>query len=129
MKQLADRYRTAATVLAIIALRLMGRAAVTGRQQLAGWSPVITTVIATIAAYRAVHRYDALALEYARTVQQLELLKVNRAAAASHGNSHTADDDFVASAKSVISMQNESWMARNVAIVRDGGEDSGAPQS
>jgi len=107
MKRLADRYRTAVNVLAIIAMLLGLGAAFTGWQQFAGWAPVVTTVIAAVAAHGAVNRYDALALEYARTDQQLERLLLERPTGTG-ADRQAADDKFVAEAEAVIAVQNES---------------------
>jgi hypothetical protein len=119
MKRRADRYRKCVNMLAVLALLLGSAATFTGWQQFAAWAPVVTTVIAAVAAYSAVNRYDALALEYARTYEQLERLMLDHPSGMST-DQHQADDRFVAEAEAVISVQNESWMARNVAAVDDG---------
>jgi hypothetical protein len=126
MKRLADRYRAVVNVLAIVAMLLGLGAAFTGWQQFAGWAPVVTTVIAAVAAHAAVNRYDALALEYARTDQQLERLLLERPTGTG-ADRQAADDRFVAEAEAVISVQNESWMARSVAAVA-GAEANAEPE-
>jgi hypothetical protein len=105
---------------------------VTGWQGFAAWSPVITTIIAAGAAHAAVHRYDALALEYARTHEQLERLLLNRSdVTVDAQQAEKADDDFVAAAEMVISIQNEAWMSRNIAATgpeEPGGRKSAKPE-
>lgn len=116
MKRRADLLRLVEIVLAIAALVLSFGTAVTGWQALTAWSPVITTIVAAVAAHTAVHRYDALALEYARTYEQLERLLLNRSTASvGPQRAQVFDDEFVAAAERVISIQNEAWMSRNVA--------------
>jgi hypothetical protein len=132
MKRRADRYRFAERALAILALLLSFATTVTGWQGFAAWSPVITTVVAAVAAHTAVHRYDALALEYARTYQQLERLMLNRSGVRVDAQlAEKADDDFVAAAETVISIQNEAWMSRNIAVAASedrGGGPSAKPE-
>ena len=79
-------------------------------------SPVITTIIVAVAAHAAVHRFDALALEYARTYEQLERLMLKRTDTRIDTMAEKADDDFVAAAEGVISIQNEAWMSRNLSL-------------
>lgn len=133
MKRRADRYRLAERGLAILALLLSFATTVTGWQGFAAWSPVITTVVAAVAAHTAVHRFDALALEYGRTYEQLERLLLNRSTAGANAQpAQKADDDFVAAAEGVISIQNEAWMSRNVAAAgpeEPGGRPSADPQA
>jgi SMODS and SLOG-associating 2TM effector domain 1/Protein of unknown function (DUF4231) len=127
MKRLGDRYRTIVNVLAFVAVLLGVAASSTGTHQFAGWAPVVTTVIAAVAAYSAVNRFDALMLEYSRTYEQLERLLLERPRAA--GPDRQAEEDrFVAEAEAVISVQNESWMARSVEAV-DAGDRGGSPES
>jgi hypothetical protein len=124
MKHRADLYRFAETALAALALLLSFATTISGWQGFTAWSPVITTVIAAVAAHAAVHRFDALALEYARTYEQLERLMLNRTdASADATKAKKADDDFVAAAEGVISIQNEAWMSRNISAA--GSEDPG----
>jgi len=130
MNRRAKQFRVAEIALAILALVLSATAAASGRQEFAAWSPVITTIIAAMTAQTAVQRYDALALEYARTYEQLERLMLDRPSGTSVSpqEAEKADDQFVAAAEGVISIQNESWMARNVAAVGTdtGGSGAGA---
>jgi hypothetical protein len=130
MNRRAKQFRVAEIALAILALVLSATAAASGRQEFAAWSPVITTIIAAMTAHTAVQRYDALALEYTRTYEQLERLMLDRLSGPSvtPQEAEKADDQFVAAAEGVISIQNESWMARNVAAVgtETGGSGAGA---
>ncbi len=127
MKDRADRYRVVINELAVVALLLGFAATVTGWQQFAAWAPVITTVIAAVTAHGVANRYDALALEYARTEEQLKRLLLDYleySADAGPDRQH-ADNRFVAETEAVISIQNESWMARSVAAVDAGEENHG----
>jgi len=73
---------------------------------LAIWVPVVTTVSAAIAAHAAAERYEFLRLEYSRTARELEHL-LSR-----WKRSRLSDDEFVMQCESVISVQNEAWMAK-----------------
>jgi hypothetical protein len=130
MKWRAKQFRVGEIALSILALVLSATAAASGRQEFAAWSPVITTIIAAITAHTAVQRYDALALEYTRTYEQLERLMLDRLSSPSvtPQEAEKADDQFVSAAEGVISIQNESWMARNVAAAgtETGGGGAGA---
>ena len=127
MKLKADRFRRIQAALAIFAVLLTGAATLTGWQAFSAWSPVLTTVIAAIAAHAAVNRYDALAGEYHRIVEQLQLLLLGRSSdAALKGRAaDDADDRFVAAAEAVISIQNQAWMTRSVAAVVGKHDDAG----
>lgn len=74
--------------------------------KMAVWIPVITTVAAAVAGYAAATRCDHLLVEYLRTANELERLLARRA------SGEIADDEVVAMAEQVISVQNEGWMAR-----------------
>jgi hypothetical protein len=123
MKRHADLCRFVERALAVLALLLSFATTITGWQGFTAWSPVITTVVAAVAAHAAVHRFDALALEYARTYEQLERLMLKRTDARTDTMNEKADDDFVAAAEGVISIQNEAWMSRNLSAA--GSEDPG----
>ena len=69
-----------------------------------------------MAAHTAVHRYDALALEYARTYGQLERLLLNRGAAGVDARQAQKADDDVVAAEGAISIQNDARMSRNIAV-------------
>jgi hypothetical protein len=115
MKRRASRFRWAQIALSVLAALLSAGAAVSGLDGLAIWLPVITTIAAAVAAETAVQRFDALALEYARTHVQLERLLRDRAVDGGSGAA-AADDAFVQAVEQVISTQNEAWMARGVAV-------------
>ena len=66
----------------------------------------MTTVSAAIAAHAAAERYEFLRLEYSRTARELEHL-LSR-----WKRSKLSDDEFVMKCESVISVQNEAWMAK-----------------
>lgn len=123
MRKRANQFRWIQIGLSAVALVLSFASTVTGRQGFLLWAPVIATVIASVAAFTAVQRYAALSEEYARTYEQLQRLKLTRGDA-SGSDPAAADDAFVADAERVISIQNESWMARSIAVAQDeaGGE-------
>jgi hypothetical protein len=123
MKHRADLCRFAEWALAVLALLLSFATTITGWQGFTAWSPVITTIVAAAAAHAAVNRFDALALEYARTYEQLERLMLKRTDARIDTMTEKADDNFVAAAEGVISIQNEAWMSRNISAA--GSEDPG----
>ena len=123
MKHRADLCRFAERALAALALLLSFATTITGWQGFTAWSPVITTIIVAVAAHAAVHRFDALALENARTYEQLERLMLKRTDTRIDTMAEKADDDFVAAAEGVISIQNEAWMSRNLSAA--GSKDPG----
>lgn len=110
----ARQFRAAGIAVALIAALLSATASVPKWQAVAAWLPVITTIAAVVTAEAAFHRYEALALEYARTEQQLKDLLIDRSID-ENASSAAAGDEFVHSAELVISIQNEAWMARRVA--------------
>lgn len=122
----AGWFRAAQIGLAVLAALVSAAAAISGRQGLAAWLPVITTVGAAIAAHGAAHRFDSLALEYARTDHQLRRLLRDWRTAAGPA-SVERDDRLVAEAERVISIQNESWMVRNVQAVPGDGDQGAKP--
>lgn len=71
------------------------------------WVPVGTTVAGAVSAHAAAARYEYLTIEYLRTASELERLASRRGTAAG-----LSDDDLVATAERVISIQNEGWMAK-----------------
>ena len=87
---------------------LLGAAAGTWEiDGMATWVPVVTTISAAVVAYVAAERYSYLALEYVRTADELRRLRARTGEAAT-----LTDGQLVRRAESVISMQNEGWMAK-----------------
>ncbi|WP_043783680.1 DUF4231 domain-containing protein [Amycolatopsis rifamycinica] len=70
------------------------------------WIGVLTTITTAITAHVGAARYAYQQVEFTRTADELERLLVNRTTGL------TTDDDFVADAERVISIQNEGWMAK-----------------
>jgi hypothetical protein len=114
MARRAAQFRTFEIVVAIVGALLSAAAgSVPNLTGIAAALPVLTTIAAVVAAEMGFRRYDALALEYERTADQLENLLED------HDIKHTAlgtaaDDDLVHACELVISIQNEAWMARPV---------------
>jgi hypothetical protein len=71
------------------------------------WVPVVTTVAAAITAHAAAARFDYLVVEYLRTADELERLSRRGGTAAG-----LSDEELVAAAERIISIQNEGWMAK-----------------
>ena len=125
MNRRAQGFRGIEIGLAVIAALLSATAAVSGQQGWSAWLPVVTTITAAVAAEAAVQRYNALAVEYARTYAELERLLRDRAEPATA----EADDAFVHDAERVISLQNEAWMARGLAAASPKKSDGETPQA
>lgn len=121
----AKRFRQIQVGLSIFALLMSFATTVSGLQGFLLWAPAIATVIAAVTAHAAVQRYAALSEEYARTYNQLQNLKLVHQNATGVDLA-TADDTFAAEAERVISIQNESWMVRNIAVGQD--KTPGPPQ-
>jgi SMODS and SLOG-associating 2TM effector domain 1/Protein of unknown function (DUF4231) len=117
MLKRATQFRRIQVGLSIAGLLLSFASTVSGQQGFLLWAPVIATIIAAVAAHSAVQRYAALSEEYARTYDQLQRIKLThqRTSDTDPAAAQNADDDFVAEAERVISIQNESWMARSIA--------------
>jgi SMODS and SLOG-associating 2TM effector domain 1 len=99
-------------ILGISAAVLSTVAAVGGGDHFAAWLPVITTVGAAFAAEAAFQRHDTLAVEYARTIRQLERLLAGRDDRRAAGAA--PDDEFVAACERVIGTQNDAWMSQTL---------------
>lgn len=124
MKRRAGQYRFVESALAVIAAVLSAGAALK-MPGLAAWIGVVTTIVAATTAHAAVQRYDALAVEYARTYRQLERLLRERGGSSGQAaqTDADADDQFVAAAEEILSVQNQAWMARNLSTSdRSGGK-------
>ena len=109
----ARQFRNLEFALAIIAAVVSAVVvAMTELQPLAATVPVLTTIAAVVTAEMAFRRYDALAMEYDQTADQLKMLKVDHSVNAAAGDPQAVDDEFVHACELVISIQNEAWMAR-----------------
>lgn len=76
------------------------------------WVGVIVTVGAAVGTHVAAERYEYEEVECTRTADQLTALRTRFLAGP---RSRASDDEFVAAAERVISMQNRGWMARQTA--------------
>lgn len=111
--RMAKRARQFRAIALLIALAVAILSAAVGTlpnlYSVAAALPVLTTIAAVITAEMAFRHYDQLALEYDRTADQLQMLKIDHAI---NTASPTADAEFVKACESVISTQNQAWMAR-----------------
>ncbi|MEV8433646.1 DUF4231 domain-containing protein [Streptomyces sp. HUAS 31] len=80
-----------------------------GIAQLGVWIAVVTTIATAVTAHAAAGRYAYQEIEYSRTAQELEALRLS-------GPSSTSDiveqDRFIARCEDVISVQNDAWMVK-----------------
>ncbi len=101
------RFRVVEICLAIVGAVCGATAAATGGPSLIPWIPVLTTVTAALAVHVAATRYDFQLIEFLRTADRLEQL---------HAQATTASpaelSALAAAAEDVISIENESWMAK-----------------
>ena len=103
----ARRLRLAGDVLGVVAVVIAGIATVVDASDLdlATWVPVVTTIGAAVVAHIAASRYDHQIIEFLRTAEQLEDLRdVVRPS--------LTTAEFVDACESVISVENQAWMAR-----------------
>ena len=108
LKVRLGRVRAAGLALGATGAVLAALAGALGLGALAAWVAVVTTVSATLTAHAAAARYEYQLVEYLRTGAELERLRGRRPAA----GDQAGEDDFVARCESVISIQNEGWMAK-----------------
>jgi hypothetical protein len=73
------------------------------------WAAVATTSAGAVAAYTANERWEFLRIEYARTAQELRRLLTLRTAP---NGSPLTDDELIARCEDVISVENQTWMAK-----------------
>ena len=108
LKTSLGRVRAAEGVLGATGALLAALAGALGLGALAAWVAVVTTVSATLTAHAAAARYEYQLVEYLRTAAELERLRGRRPAP----GDQAGEDDFVRRCESVISIQNEGWMAK-----------------
>jgi hypothetical protein len=101
------RFRAAEICLAVLGAVIGATAAATGGPAFIPWIAVLTTVTAALAVHVAATRYDFQLIEFLRTADRLEHLHT-QAATAAHGEL----SDLAIAAEQVISIENESWMAK-----------------
>jgi hypothetical protein len=101
-------FRAAEVALALLAAALGAVTAAVGRSSFAPWIAVVTTVTTALAVHVAATRYEYQLIEFLRTADRLDQLRSTAASGAS------ADelDALAVSAESVISIENQGWMAR-----------------
>jgi hypothetical protein len=108
LKARLARVRAAEVALGATGALLAALAGALGLGALAAWVAVVTTVTATLTAHAAAARYEYQLVEYLRTAAELERLRGRRPGP----GDQAGEDDFVARCESVISIQNEGWMAK-----------------
>jgi hypothetical protein len=118
----ADRFSRLESMLFYVGAALSAVVLVFPGPWLAPWVAVLTTIAAAIAAHAAVQRYGTLQLEYAQAAHELGRLLSGRrpTAALTPEQAQAQDDAFVAAAESVISNQNETWMANSLEASEKG---------
>jgi SMODS and SLOG-associating 2TM effector domain 1/Protein of unknown function (DUF4231) len=101
-------FRRLELVLAVVGVVLGALAATFPRWGLGPWVAVVTTTTAVMATHVAAGRYEYRLVEYLRTAE--ELGRIRRAAA--RAKSAAELGGLVQRSERIISIQNESWMAK-----------------
>jgi hypothetical protein len=101
-------FRATEIALAVLGAAFGAMAAALGGPFFAPWIAVVATITAALAVHVAATRYEFQLIEFLRTADRLEQLK----SAAVAGGSVTELDALVVSAESVISIENQGWMAK-----------------
>ncbi|MDB5059768.1 MAG: hypothetical protein JWO59_3240 [Chloroflexi bacterium] len=104
MHERVSRFRRIEVTLSLVAAVLAAVAAVYGKEAAASWVAAVTTIMALVTAHGAAERYEYQEIEFSRTADALERLRADRGS--------TDSDGFVESCESIISVQNEAWMAK-----------------
>ena len=100
-------YRGVETGLAVIGVVLAATAGTWEIDWLATWVPVVTTISAAVVAHAAAERSSYQLVEYLRTRDEL-----SRVLQRAGGTASLTDEELVRHAESVISAQNDAWMAK-----------------
>lgn len=103
--KLADKIKRVKNIELGVGLLAAAVAAVAGAtevENVAIWVPVVSALAAAVAAHAAGERYEYLLVEYRRTAGQLKFLK----------RTAVGKPDFIEQCESVISTQNQGWMAK-----------------
>lgn len=101
-------FRATEIALAVLGAAFGAMAAALGGPLFAPWIAVVTTITAALAVHVAATRYEFQLIEFLRTADRLEQLR----SAAAAGGSAAELDALVVSAESVISIENQGWMAK-----------------
>ncbi|WP_084960877.1 DUF4231 domain-containing protein [Thermoactinospora rubra] len=110
--------RLAEVTLGAVGVVLAAAAAVLEIRGLSAWVGVVTTVSGAVLAHAAAERLAFQQIEYSRTADELEDLRVR------HLTTPVSEDDLVRDCEQVISIQNDAWMARlSGAEERQEGQD------
>jgi hypothetical protein len=101
-------FRAVEVALAVLGAALGAAAAGFGRSSFAAWIAVVATITTAVAVHVAAARYEFQLIEFLRTADRLDQLK---------GKAATADsaeelDALATAAESVISIENQGWMAK-----------------
>jgi hypothetical protein len=105
MRQRASVIRRLELGIGVVGAALAVLTAVFQIREASAWVGVATTITAALTAHAAAARYEYQQLEYTRTADELDRLRLLRA-------DNALDDKFVAACEHVISIQNEGWMAK-----------------
>jgi uncharacterized protein (DUF2062 family) len=101
-------FHAAEVALALLGAALGALAAAVGGSSFASWIAVVITVSTVVAVHVAATRYDFQLIEFLRTADRLDQLKSKAIA----GGSADELEALAVSAESVISIENQGWMAK-----------------
>lgn len=110
------RLRTAVAGLGIAAVVFSAVGAIYQLSGVAAWVPVLTTVTTALLAHISASHYDDQVVQFLRCAQQLEQLRDgfadDRSTAAGSAPRGLTPAQFIDACESILSVQNQSWMAR-----------------
>jgi len=108
-------FRRTELTLAMIAALLGALTAVFGGSLLAPWIAVVTTISTAVVVHVAATRDEYQLIEFLRTADRLEQLRIRASGAASSDELNA----LAVSAEQVISIENQGWMAKLAEDVAD----------
>lgn len=114
LAEVVTRFRRLELALSLIAAGVAAYAAAADTS-LAPWIAAVTTVGTAVATHVAASRFEYQLIEYLRTAAELDRLR-GRAEATSDPDELAA---LVAAAESVISVENQAWMAKLAEDIPD----------
>lgn len=117
MAQRLSWFRRAEFALSMLAALLGVVAAQSGTGGVAIWAPVVTTIIAAIAAHVEAGRFEYQAISYLGTAKRLRQLRDSWLDRTSRGPATTDQaSTFVRQCEDAISSENQSWMAEFLQV-------------
>jgi hypothetical protein len=103
-----QKFKRTGLLLGVIAI-VLGALGSTGWT--AGWVAVISTIIASVAAYTYAGRYQYLIISYQATMNRLELLRTRWEASGKTDKDIKERSQFILDCEEAISIENSAWMA------------------